>query len=131
MKRSIEGLLYLHNNLVALKAVGPRFLQAGICKNVSDEENTKYESRIGHDDNLFELTTDVTLNSKEKWCSGDCLFPVGCPGFDSPAEAYDVFYDMWEGEYGANRRKFLYALIINLEHKIAEISDDHILKGVK
>jgi len=88
----------LLDNLRKLRDDGPQMLYFGICHNIQDE----------HVDDFIELAS--------RWpkYSGCREYPVPHPTM-SPVVAFSVWMNLWEGEYGENRRELLSWSIEELE----------------
>lgn len=82
-------------------------IQHGICHNV-------------YPVSVFTFIAHIVNNEKSDYVSSNMTYPVADPDGLNPETVYKETYNLWAGEYGKNRLKFLKRMI--------EISEDILLK---
>lgn len=107
----MHHLQTLHERLCSLRDGGPIVRVAGICQVVRDEASY-----------IKQQMAEALLDAFNTWpeFSRDPIFPV--PHADMKAS--DAFYeieDVWEGQYGAARRRLLDHCIAAIERQLPAV----------
>lgn len=91
--------------LIQIKEQGPRAIEHGICDNVEFVVEEGYSTFGPILKRLFKSWPEY---------SGSLTFPVKHPD-KTPHDGFINSYNLWEGEYGAARKRLLTYLIENLQ----------------